>query len=69
MGASIGVGTWSMDVIGGVFLASLSRSDSRFFSSVRRKTLTVVRRDLFGLQSSAETGECSQTQHAPGRVD
>lgn len=27
----------------------------------------VVRNDLFGLQSSAERGECSQTGHDEGR--
>jgi len=56
-------------VAGGVcFLASLSLA-SRFFSSVRRKTLIVVRRDLFGLQSAAETGLCSQTGHEDGSVE
>jgi hypothetical protein len=29
----------------------------------------VVRNDLFGLQSSAATGVCSQTGHDEGRVD
>jgi hypothetical protein len=30
--------------------------------------LIVVRKDLFGLQSSAATGVCSQTGHDEGRV-
>jgi len=56
-------------VVGGVFFfASLSLA-SRFFSSVRRKTLIVVRRDLFGLQSAADTGLCSQTGHEEGNVE
>jgi hypothetical protein len=29
----------------------------------------VVRKDLFGLQSSAATGLCSQTGHVDGRID
>jgi hypothetical protein len=29
----------------------------------------VVRSDLFGLQSAAETGECSQTGHVEGSVE
>jgi hypothetical protein len=43
--------------------------DSRFFSSVRKNTLMVVRSALCGLQSSADSGECSQTGHDAGRVD
>jgi hypothetical protein len=58
-----------MGVIGVASLASFNRIASRFFSSVRRKTLIVVRNDLFGLQSSAATGECSQTGHVEGSVD
>lgn len=66
---SAGVGSTSAGVTGVVSLASLTRRASRFFSSVRRKTLIVVRRDLFGLQSSAATGVCSQTGHDEGSVD
>ena len=43
--------------------------DSRFFSSVRKNTLMVVRNALCGLQSSADSGECSQTGHELGSVD
>ena len=67
VGVSVGVG--STGVIGGLVFASFNRRASRFFSSVRRKTLIVVRRDLFGLQSPPETGVCSQTGHEEGRVD
>jgi len=49
--------------------ASLGRLDSRFFSSVRRNTRIVVRRGLYGLQSSVESGECSQTGHEEGKVE
>ena len=48
---------------------SFGRFVSRFFSSVRRNTLIVVRNDLCGLQSSAERGECSQTGQEAGSVD
>jgi hypothetical protein len=67
--ASIGVAVTSKGVAGALFFVSFNRSASRFFSSVRRKTLIVVRRDLFGLQSSAATGVCSQTGQEDGRVD
>jgi hypothetical protein len=50
-------------------LASFDLRVSRFFSSVRRKTFMVVRSDLFGLQSSAATGECSQTGHVDCKLD
>lgn len=40
------VGSGSTGVIGGVSLASFARRASRFFSSVRRNTLIVVRNDL-----------------------
>lgn len=43
------------------------RSFSRFFSSVRKKALSVVRRALFGLQRSGETGVCVQTGHVSER--
>lgn len=66
---SAGVAATSGTVGCGLFLASFDRMASRFFSSVRRKTLIVVRRDLFGLQSSAATGVCSQTGQEEGRVD
>ena len=39
-------GSSSIGVSGGVSLASFDRRASRFFSSVRRKTLMVVRNDL-----------------------
>ena len=66
---STGVGSGRTGVSGGVFFPSFKRRASRFFSSVRRKTLIVVRNDLFGLQSLAATGVCSQTGHDEGRVD
>lgn len=59
----------SIGVAGGVSLNFFNRNASRFFSSVRKKTLIVVRNDLFGLQSSAATGVCSQTGHEEGRED
>lgn len=40
---------------------------SLFFSSVLRNTFMVVRKALFGLQSSALTGSCAQTGQASGR--
>lgn len=48
---------------------SLGLFASRFFSAVRRNTLIVVRNDLFGVQSSAESGECSQTGQDDGRLE
>jgi len=66
---SIEEATGSIGVAGGVFLTSLDLCASRFFSSVRRKTRIVVRSDLFGLQSAAVRGLCSQTGHDGGRVD
>lgn len=62
LGASMGVG-------GADSLASFARKASLFFSAVRKKTFMVVRRDLFGLQSSAERGECSQTGQDDGRFN
>jgi hypothetical protein len=56
-------------VAGGVSLLCLTRASMRFFSSVRRKTLIVVRRDLCGLQSSAATGVCSHTGQEDGSVE
>ncbi len=50
-------------------LGSFVLTGSRFFSAVRRKTLIVVRSALWGLQSSADRGECSQTGHDEGSVD
>lgn len=58
--ASTGVG-------GALSFASFGRLASLFFSSVRRKTLIVVRRALCGLQSSKESGECSHTGQEDGR--
>jgi len=55
-------------VAGGVFFFTSLSLASRFFSSVLRNTLIVVRRDLFGLQSAADTGLCSQTGHEEGNV-
>lgn len=49
--------------MGVVSLDSLDRDASLFFSAVRKNTLMVVRRDLLGLQSAADNGECSQTGH------
>lgn len=69
VGNSTGVSITSNGVGGGLFLTSFDRRASRFFSSVRRKTLIVVLRDLFGLQSSAATGVCSHTGQDEGRVD
>lgn len=59
----------STAVAGSESLASFGRLASRFFSAVRRNTLIVVRNDLFGLQSSADKGECSQTGHDTGKLD
>lgn len=50
-------------------VASFGLFDSRFFSSVRRNTLMVVRSALCGLQSSPDSGECSQTGHEAGKVE
>lgn len=66
MAGSTGV-TGVIGVAAGEFLRSFSRNASLFFSSVRRKTLIVVRSDLFGLQSSAAIGVCSQTGHVEGK--
>jgi len=66
---STGVGSGKMGVSGGVFFSSFRRKASRFFSSVRKKTLIVVRNDLLGLQSAAATGVCSQTGQDEGRLD
>jgi hypothetical protein len=69
-GTAAGVGSGSIGVSGGVAsFASFNRRASRFFSSVRRKTLIVVRNDLWGLQSSDATGLCSQTGHVDGKLD
>lgn len=62
-------GSLGTGVSGVLFFSSFRRRASRFFSSVRRKTLIVVRKDLLGLQSSAATGVCSQTGQDEGRVD
>ena len=59
----------STGVVGADSLAFFSKAASRFFSAVRMNTLTVVRSDLLGLQSSAESGECSQMGHADGRLE
>lgn len=45
-GVGAAAGSGSAGVAGGVSLASFNRRASRFFSSVRRKTLIVVRKDL-----------------------
>lgn len=50
-------------------VASFVCAESRFFSAVLRKALVVIRSLLLGLQSSTETGVCSQTGHVVGRVD
>jgi hypothetical protein len=46
VGTAAGAGVGSIGVAGGVSFASFNRRASRFFSSVRRKTLIVVRNDL-----------------------
>lgn len=48
---------------------SACSTSSLFFFSVRKNTVMVVRRGLFGLQSSADSGVCSQTGHEAGSVD
>lgn len=63
LSASLGTSTGA----GGA--GSFGRLASLFFSAVRRNTLMVVLRDLFGLQSSADSGECSHTGHEGGRFD
>lgn len=63
---SCGVAVGSTGVAG---VASLGRLASRFFSSVRKKTRTVVRRDLCGVQSSPDSGECSQIGHEEGSLE
>lgn len=57
------VGFASIGVTG---VGSLACRLSRFFSAVLRNALVVIRSDLFGLQSSAEMGVCSQTGHVEG---
>ena len=47
--------------------AANCRSFSRFFSSVRKNALRVVRSALLGLQRSGETGVCAQTGQVFGR--
>jgi hypothetical protein len=64
-----GFRTASTGVLGAESFASCAKAASRFFSAVRMKTLIVVRRDLFGLQSSADKGECSQIGQASGRFE
>lgn len=56
-------------VSGGVFFSSFNRRASRFFSSVRKKTLIVVRNDLLGFESAPATGLCSHTGQVAGSVD
>lgn len=64
----VGVGFDSTGV-GGTEPLVLGRAASRFFSSVFRKTLIVVRSDLYTVQSSPETGECSQTGQDEDNID
>lgn len=52
----------------GVADVSLTCEVSLFFSAVFRKARVVMRSLLFGLQSSTETGVCSQTGQVDGRV-
>jgi hypothetical protein len=55
---------------GALFAFSLACARSLlFFSSAFKKTLIVVRRALLGLQSSAESGVCSQTGQDSGSDD
>lgn len=49
-------------------VASFACELSLFFSAVFRKALVVMRSLLLGLQSSTETGVCSQTGQVDGRV-
>lgn len=44
-------------------------AESLFFSAVFRKARVVIRSLLLGLQSSTETGVCSQTGQVVGKVD
>lgn len=62
-------GTMSLGIFGGGSGKSLALLDSRFFSSVLKNTLIVVRKLLFGGQSSTDSGECSQTGHDKGRLE
>lgn len=64
--AVVGLGSTGVT---GVAATSLGLLDSRFFSSVLKNTLIVVRSALCGLQSSADRGECSQTGQEAGSVD
>jgi hypothetical protein len=65
---SVGVVPFSAGVVmTGVTGVADCRSFSRFFSSVRRKALRVVRSALFGLQRSGESGVCAHTEQVPGR--
>lgn len=69
-GGSAGVaeGFASTGVMGVAGVASFACDVSLFFSAVFRKALVVMRSLLFGLQSSTETGVCSQTGQVDGRV-
>jgi hypothetical protein len=65
---SVGVASFSAGVvITGVTGAADCRSFSRFFSSVRKKALSVVRSALFGLHRSGESGVCAHTEQVSGR--
>lgn len=65
---SAGVASFSAGVvITGVTGAADCRSFSRFFSSVRKKALSVVRSALFGLHRSGESGVCAHTEQVSGR--
>lgn len=63
------LGFVSMGVIGVIGVDSLACELSRFFSAVFRKALVVMRSLLLGLQSSADTGVCSQTGQVDGSVN
>lgn len=56
-------------MIGVMGVGSFACELSRFFSAVLRKALVVMRSLLLGLQSSADTGVCSQTGQVDGRVN
>lgn len=67
-GTGVALGFASHGVMGVTGVGSLAWALSRFFSAVFRKALVVMRSLLLGLQSSAETGLCSQTGQVEGRV-
>lgn len=67
-GAGIAEGFASIVGMGVEGVTSFACEESLFFSAVFRKARVVMRSLLFGLQSSTETGVCSQTGQVDGRV-